>query len=97
MIDTGGVFKDKDDWNPRDCLTHDLKTLVKLAGLDGELNARRDESAATRGRFAANWNRVLGWKVTSRYKTRTETEARELFDAITHNPDGVLRWVKKFW
>jgi hypothetical protein len=95
MIYTAWVFEEK--WNARDCLTHDLEDLIRLAGLTTELNARRAHSAAAGDMFDTNWNTVLGWDVTSRYVSRTEAEARDLFAAITHNPDGVLRWLKNYW
>ncbi len=95
MIHTAWVFEDK--WNARECLTHDFNDLIRLAGLNNELNARLAASAASGDRFEPNWRVILRWTVTSRYAARTEADARDLFAAITHNPDGVLRWVKKYW
>jgi HEPN domain-containing protein len=91
MIHTAWVFEEK--WNARDCLTHDFNELIRLAGLVNERNARRAASAV----FDGNWITVEKWKVTSRYASKTEAEARDLFAAITHNPDGVLRWLKNYW
>jgi HEPN domain-containing protein len=95
MIHTAWVFEEK--WNARECLTHDFDELIRLAGLDNELNARRAASRAAGDLFRSNWKVVVGWTVTSRYSPRTEADARDLFAAITHNPDGVLRWLKKYW
>ena len=95
MIHTAWVFEEK--WNARDCLTHDFEELVKLAGLTNELNARRVASRAAGDLFISNWKVVAGWTVASRYAPKTEAEARGLFAAITHNPDGVLRWLKRYW
>jgi hypothetical protein len=95
MIHTAWVFGEK--WNARECLTHNFKDLVRLAGLDTEVIARLAASAASGDRFESNWKVVLGWAVTSRYAPRTESDARDLLDAITHNPDGALRWLKKYW
>ena len=94
MIHTAWVFEEK--WNARDCLTHDFDKLVRLAGLTPELNARR-RPAASGDMFDSNWTTVVKWKVTSRYTSKTEADARDLFAAITHKPDGVLRWLKKYW
>ena len=95
MIHTAWVFEEK--WNARDCLTHDFEDLIHIAGLTNELNARRAASSASNDQFNSNWTTVLGWDVTSRYASRTEAEAKDLFAAITHKPDGVLRWLKDYW
>jgi hypothetical protein len=95
MIHTAWVFEDK--WDARKCLTHDFNVLVRLAGLDNELVARRTASGAAGDLFNHNWDTVLKWDVTSRYTPRSEADARYLFAAITHNSDGALRWLKKYW
>lgn len=95
MIHTAWIFEDR--WDARKCLTHDVNELIRLAGLDNELNARLAVSAASGDMFVPNWKMVAGWTVTSRYAPRSEADARDLFGAITHNPDGVLRWLKRYW
>jgi hypothetical protein len=95
MIHTAWVFEEK--WKASDCLTHDCGELIRLAGLTNELNARLAASAAAGGAFVAHWGTVIQWRPTSRYAAKTETEARDLFAAITHKPDGVLRWLRNYW
>ena len=95
MIHTAWVFEEK--WNAADCRVHGFGKLVHLAGLTNELNARRAASAAAGDLFDSNWGTVVAWKPESRYGPRTEAEARNLFAAITHKPDGVLRWLKSYW
>jgi len=95
MVHTGLVFIEK--WKAEECMTHEPAKLVRLAGLDDELNARLKASAAAGDLFIAHWGVVKDWKVTSRYEGKSEAEARALFDAITHNPDGVLLWIQRFW
>jgi hypothetical protein len=95
MIHTAWVFEEK--WNAADCRVHDFGKLVILAGLTNELNARRATSASSGDRFDSNWGTVVAWKPESRYAPRTEADARNLFDAITRKPDGVLRWLKNYW
>ncbi len=99
MIHTAWVFEEK--WNARECLTHDFGELIRLAGLTDELNNQLAASAAgggsAGGAFAGHWGTVAQWKVGSRYQSRTEAEARALYDAITHNPDGVLLWIRNYW
>jgi hypothetical protein len=101
MVHTAWVFQEK--WEAKVCLTHDFAKLVELAGLKDELNNKFAASAAAAtggppgGAFVANWGTVLQWKPESRYTPKTETQATELYDAITHDPDGVLRWIRNFW
>jgi len=95
MIHTGGVFKDKkfSEW----CWTHDFGELIKHAGLSTELNLRLATSAASGGVFVGYWGTATPWKETSRYEAKSETEARALYEAITHDPDGVLKWIRNYW
>ena len=95
MVHTGWVFQDKVRID--ECLIHDFGKLIQLAGLTDELNTNLASSAAAGGVFVANWTVAAQWKVTSRYESRTEAEARQLFDAIVQVPDGVLPWVQKYW
>jgi hypothetical protein len=95
MVHTAWVFEEK--WNAKDCLSHDFGELIRLAGLTNELNARLAASAAAGDAFVSNWGTVLQWKVTTRYASKTETEAKDLFAAITDKPDGVLRWLTNYW
>jgi hypothetical protein len=101
MIYTGWVFEEK--WDAKACRTHDFEDLIKLAGLQTELDARLAASAGAvaatagtppAGAFYNNWGIVVQWKVESRYASRTEAEARSLFAAITDKSDGVLPWIK---
>lgn len=73
-----------------DCWTHDLVKLVNLAGLDAEFGAARGANL-TLDRF---WTVTKDWKETSRYEEKTEAEARRLYEAVSHNPDGVFRWIQ---
>ncbi|MBI1900866.1 MAG: hypothetical protein HYS13_07115 [Planctomycetia bacterium] len=91
MIHTGGVFKDKRF--AEQCFTHDFVQLVRLAGLQQELNAR----LAAGGAFPAFWGTALQWRETSRYETKTEAETKSLYEAIINDPDGVLRWTRSYW
>ena len=33
----------------------------------------------------------------SRYDEKTEIEARGLFEAVSHKPDGVFLWIQSRW
>ena len=95
MIYTGWVFQEKVKID--ECLTHDFGKLIHVAGLKDELDAALAASAAGNRAFAGNWGTVIQWKVTDRYGSKTETEAKALYAAITDNPDGVLQWIMNYW
>jgi hypothetical protein len=61
------------------------------------VNNQLAASAAAGGAFATNWKTAILWKVESRYVPRPEAEARALYAAIADKPDGVLKWIQKFW
>jgi hypothetical protein len=95
MIHTALVFKEK--WEAKVCLTHEYDKLVDLAGLKDQLNADLQASAAAGKEFALNWGTANQWTVASRYESKTELEARQLFTAISDAPFGVLPWIQKYW
>jgi HEPN domain-containing protein len=75
------------------CWVHDIEPLVKLAGLE----TQRDADAATNVNLSANWATVRAWRETSRYERKTQADAQALYDAITHDPDGVLPGIRLQW
>lgn len=76
-----------------DCWTHDLVKLVNLAGLDAEFgNARRMNPM-----LANHWVIAKDWKETSRYEDKSEADAKALYDAVSHRPDGVFLWIQSRW
>jgi hypothetical protein len=91
MIHTGWVFQEK--WKAQDCLTHDFEELIKLAGLKMELDAELAANSA----FRSNWLIVVQWNVAIRYAAKTQIEAESLYGAVTHDPDGVLKWLRVYW
>jgi hypothetical protein len=76
-----------------DCWTHDLVKLVNLAGLDADFGAARGANPVLGG----YWGIAKDWKETSRYDEKTEIEARGLFEAVSHKPDGVFLWLRSRW
>lgn len=92
--ESGAVFGDEKYLRRlTECWTHDLVKLVSLAGLDAEFGIARSTNAA----LDNYWNVAKGWEEISRYEDHTETAARALHEAVTHNPDGVLRWIQLHW
>ncbi len=74
-----------------DSHTHDLRSLVKVAGLEVELGKRLRTDPA----FSHKWWILIEWKVDSRYACGTgERAARDLYGAVTDPVSGVLPWVK---
>jgi hypothetical protein len=91
---TGMIFKERKYLkNLAGCWTHDLDVLVGLAGLIEELGIASGANPALGG----YWGVVKDWEETSRYVQKPEAEARALYEAITHEPDGVLRWLRTRW
>lgn len=96
MIHTGWVFNESVK-NVADCRTHDFQKLVGIAGILGDLNARLKESAISSDGFVDNWQTVVAWTTTSRYEAKSQAEARKLYDAISTEPDGVMKWIRNYW
>lgn len=92
--ESGSVFGDQNYLRKlSDCWTHDLVKLVNLAGLDADFGAARGANPA----LDDFWRVTKDWTETSRYEDRTEAEARRLYEAVSHNPDGVFRWIQSLW
>lgn len=72
--------------------SHDLSELLKLAGLDAEL----DKEIKKNARLAANWGVVKGWKVECRYET-VGLNGQDMVVAVNSGADGVLQWIKLYW
>jgi hypothetical protein len=77
----------------QDCYTHDMEKLIRRADLEEELALAVAASSA----FDDNWDIAQEWTETSRYMQKTQAEAQELYDAITHVTDGVLPWIRIHW
>lgn len=85
------IFRDKKF--SESCWTHNLRSLVKLAGLQSPLDA----AMSANQRLRVNWAQVAQWEETSRYHSAREPEARRLFEAATDLQNGVLPWIKIHW
>lgn len=92
--DTGLIFKDKRYLDKlAKCWTHDLEQLLDLAELTAEFGKARGANP----QLDTYWVAAKGWQEISRYERKTEAQARELFEAITNVPDGVLPWIQTRW
>jgi HEPN domain-containing protein len=75
--------------------THDLLVLLDLAGL--KLQLQLDTTRAANPDLGTNWEFVKNWNERARYQQKTEAQARELYQAVTDNANGVLQWIKGHW
>ena len=74
--------------------THDLDTLIKLAGLQREL-AKDTKVNRT---LDINWATVKDWSVSTRYVVDiSRAVARDFYLACTARKYGILSWIKKRW
>jgi len=71
--------------------SHDLTELLKLAGLDSQL----DRDMRGNPQLAANWGVVKAWRVDCRYET-SGLSGKDMVDSLD-SPDGVLTWIKLRW
>ena len=96
MVFTGWVF-DESAKKVDECRTHDFATIIKIAGMQDDLFRKLEDGSVEAANFRGNWSVVAGWRVTSRYDEKSETEARTLIAAITDEPDGVMTWIRNYW
>ena len=64
-----------------------VANLEKARGIDIAVNPE----------LGVNWELVKDWNVDIRYRERSESDARALYDAITDNANGVLPWIRARW
>jgi hypothetical protein len=75
------------------CHTHNILTLVRLAGLE----PARAADAAANPALAQNWLIVKDWSERSRYERHSQVKAQKMIDAVTDAVNGVLPWIKVHW
>lgn len=74
----------------KNIFTHDLKQLLKVALLEGDLKHWCDAHS----QFEARWNIVFEWAESSRYYAHDQRDAEALIDAIDDPQHGVFQWLK---
>ncbi|NMD70152.1 HEPN domain-containing protein [Bacillus sp. DNRA2] len=65
--------------------THDLSKLISVIGIN-----RPDD-------LDVNWAVVKDWSEQDRYKKHTQTEAQDIYEAVSDPNEGVLEWIKQHW
>ena len=73
--------------------THNLRELVRVAGIEKDLAARTSRDRL----FADKWEIVCLWSENSRYQEHDSAKAAELIEAIGARNHGVLKWIRLFW
>ncbi|SPE36537.1 conserved hypothetical protein [Candidatus Sulfopaludibacter sp. SbA3] len=73
--------------------SHNLRDLIRVAGLDEELIER----VARDPEFRKNWDVVRSWSEQSRYRKHRPESARDLVAAIGDRSHGVISWIKLHW
>lgn len=73
--------------------SHDLRDLIRVAGLEEERRARATGDAF----FRRNWDTTLGWSEHSRYKRHTLESARAFVEAVGNRKSGLLAWIMLHW
>jgi hypothetical protein len=76
-----------------DCHTHDISTLVRLAGLEQD----RMMDVVGNLQLGQNWTIVKDWSEQSRYERHSQVAAEKLYDAVADANHGVLPWIKVRW
>jgi HEPN domain-containing protein len=84
-------FPDKETVNQS--YTHDLSTLIRIAGLGTELEKNSNRSK----KFETNWTVTKDWSESSRYERQSEKKVEDFYRAITDQKDGVFKWIQHFW
>jgi hypothetical protein len=77
----------------RKAWSHKFGDLVKISGLEEELNAARQSDVA----LGVNWKTVANWSEDSRYEQQGQKEANDLMAAIADSNHGVLSCIKRYW
>ncbi|MGO4883973.1 MAG: HEPN domain-containing protein [Bryobacteraceae bacterium] len=73
--------------------THDLKELVRIAELQGELRGAVNNDPL----LLKYWDVVQSWSEQSRYVQHSPARAQELIEAVGNRNHGVIKWVKHYW
>jgi hypothetical protein len=76
-----------------DTYTHELGTLIGLAGLRAAL----DNYVGADPDFAARWGFVSKWSEASRYESWDAASAQTMYQSMADPTKGVLQWIKQFW
>lgn len=77
-----------------DSYTHNLTALVKVAGLQPDLDAEIQNDQEW---FGPYWGVIKLWTEHTRYSIIDRSTAANLFEAVSDSKHGVLKWLKRHW
>jgi len=72
---------------------HDINHLLILSGLQPKLDLGNVD-------LYTNWSLATPWTPERRYMPKGSTDrasAREILDAVRSTPNGVLKWIMRYW
>jgi len=72
---------------------HDFYQLLLLSGLKNKVNSAHPA-------LHANWSLTIPWSPEIRYQPRgtiSKDQAEQILNAVRDKPNGVLRWIMKYW
>lgn len=72
---------------------HDFEQLLLLSGL-------KKKSSLAHVDLHTNWSLIIPWSPEMRYKpkgTVSKNEAEQIINAVRDKPNGVYRWIMKYW
>ncbi|MCU1238774.1 MAG: hypothetical protein JWP63_6741 [Candidatus Solibacter sp.] len=73
--------------------SHNLRELIKVAGLD----EARLQHAERNPNFGSNWDAVVAWFEQSRYRRHLSETAELMLTAVGDKRHGVISWIKLQW
>lgn len=73
--------------------SHDIESLVKLAGLKISLDKQIKMDAT----FSVYWATVKDWSEITRYQITAQNDAEDLVRAVSDRRRGIMKWVKSEW
>jgi hypothetical protein len=80
--------------------THNLIKLIKIANLDEELNKDGYDSIKINWSIITNTNTSeVVWSEMVRYYTDSISlaQAKDFFDAVLDENEGILKWLENYW
>lgn len=77
----------------QDSYTHDFRRLVRVAGLEEDLG----HELSSHSGFEGNWAKPIQLSEESRYRQATRKSALDLYEAVTDQEHGVLKWLQQYW
>lgn len=77
-----------------DSYSHDLEKLLHVSGLKTKFH----EAINDNPELDVNWSIIKDWTVDARYdQSISEKRAKDLYDAIYDNRNGLLEWLRVRW